>query len=102
MAVIHDVYARSGVLVDPHTAVGLGAAQACDRDPSVPMVALATAHPAKFPDAVERAVGFRPPLPDHLADLLDRPERVTAVPAQLADVQAVVTRVDGPRGDALV
>ena len=53
-----------GVLVDPHTAVGLGAAaRSRRRDPTVPMVCLATAHPAKFPDAVEAATGVRPPLP---------------------------------------
>jgi threonine synthase len=48
-----------------------------------PLVAMATAHPAKFPDAVERATGVRPPLPDHLADLFDRPERYEVLPADL-------------------
>ena len=51
-----------------------------------PVVVLATAHPAKFPDAVERATGMRPPLPDRLADLLDRPERFEVVPNDLAAV----------------
>jgi threonine synthase len=89
MRAVHD---RNGVLVDPHTAVGIGAARAVRRDPDVPMVCLATAHPAKFPDAVERATGVRPPLPERLADLLDRPERFDVLPADLAAVEAHVRR----------
>ncbi len=54
------------------------------------MVALATAHPAKFPDAVERATGQRPPLPERLADLYERPERYTTLPNGLEEVQAHV------------
>jgi len=70
----------TGELVDPHTAVGLAAAAACRGDPSVPMVTLSTAHPAKFPDAVAAATGRRPELPPFLADLHDRPERCEALP----------------------
>ena len=81
---------RSGVLLDPHSAVGVLAARACRRDPSVPMVALATAHPAKFPDAVAAATGIRPPLPERLADLHERPERLTRLPNDLAVVQEFV------------
>ena len=81
---------RSGVLLDPHSAVGVLAARACRRDPSVPMVALATAHPAKFPDAVADATGIRPPLPERLADLHERPERLTRLPNDLAVVQEFV------------
>jgi threonine synthase len=54
------------------------------------LVAVATAHPAKFPEAVERATGIRPELPDHLADLADRPERTTVLPADLEAVEAFV------------
>ena len=54
------------------------------------MVTLATAHPAKFPDAVEEAIGIRPELPPHLADLFDRPERFDTLPADLANLQAHV------------
>jgi threonine synthase len=90
LAVIRDVYEQTGTLVDPHTAVGIGAARACRHDPAVPMVCLATAHPAKFPDAVEQATGVRPALPPRLADLLDRPERYDVLPADLAQVQAYV------------
>ena len=100
LAIIGDVYRRTGRMIDPHTAVGLGAATACRRDADVPMVVLATAHPAKFPDAVERACGRRPELPEHLADLHDRPERCTVLENDLAAVQRFVaahTRVGGDR-----
>ena len=75
-AAIQRVHEETGYLIDPHTAVGVAAAEA---DPSLnghPVVTLGTAHPAKFPDAVEAACGMRPELPPHLADLLDRPERM--------------------------
>ncbi len=81
---------QSGTVLDPHTAVGVLAARACRRDPSIPIVALATAHPAKFPDAVEAATGSRPDLPDRLADLHQRPERLTSLPADLAVVEDFV------------
>lgn len=94
-AVIRRVLERAGVLVDPHTAVGIGVAEALVADgaladPSVPVVCLGTAHPAKFPDAVEAAVGFRPELPARLADLYQRPERVERVPATLEAVEALI------------
>lgn len=92
LAIIRDVHARTGMLLDPHTAVGVGAARATRRDPDVPMVCLATAHPAKFPDAVEQATGIRPPLPPRLADLLEREERFDVLPVDLAAVQAHVER----------
>jgi len=78
---------RSGIVLDPHTAVGVLAARACRRDPAVPMVALATAHPAKFPDAVEAATGVRPSLPERLAGLHERPERLVGLPNDLVAVQ---------------
>jgi threonine synthase len=56
----------------------------------VPMITLATAHPAKFPDAVEKASGIRPPLPRRMADLYDRPERVTRVANDLAALQSLI------------
>jgi threonine synthase len=90
LATIAEVYASSGMLIDPHTAVGLAAGRACRDTAPVPTVTLATAHPAKFPDAVERATGVRPPLPPSLVDLLERPERTITVAADLAEVQAVV------------
>ena len=60
------------------------------RDPATPMITLATAHPAKFPDAVEAATGQRPPLPDHMADLFDREERVTRVPNDLEALKDII------------
>lgn len=77
---IADCLARFGETIDPHTAVGYAVAQDHRRDPKIPMVVLATAHPAKFPDAVQKAIGVRPALPARLGDLLDRTERVDGLP----------------------
>jgi threonine synthase len=95
MDVIADVLERTGRLIDPHTAVGVGAARAVRRDPSVPMICVATAHPAKFPDAVEAATGRRPELPPRLADLLERPERCTTLPNELGAVEAHIVGLVG-------
>ncbi len=92
-AEIRRTYDDTGVILDPHTAVGVAAARQARRDTGIPMVCLATAHPAKFPDAVEQAIGIRPELPAHLADLFDRPERFEALPNDLAALQAHVRRV---------
>jgi threonine synthase len=89
-ATIARIWARTGELLDPHSAVAVAAAQAKAASPDVPMVALACAHPAKFPDAVEAATGFRPPLPEHLADLYERSERVAVLPNDLRAVQRYV------------
>lgn len=75
LALMRDLFASSGLLVDPHTAVGIGVARELRRGEDVPMICLGTAHPAKFPDAVETATGVHPPLPGRLADLFERPER---------------------------
>ncbi len=96
-AVIRSVQQRTGLLVDPHTAIGIGVAERLVdagvlSDASVPVVCLATAHPAKFPDAVQAAVGIRPALPDSLSDLFERDERVEHCDADLAAVQALVRR----------
>jgi threonine synthase len=82
IAMIADTYRRTGHLIDPHTAVAVAAArsQLAERDGPNPIVALATAHPAKFPDAVERATGIRPPLPAALAEIIDKPERIVVLP----------------------
>jgi threonine synthase len=78
---IADTWSDAGYLLDPHTAVGVRAARGLlASEPRTPVIALSTAHPAKFPEAVERATGLRPKLPDHLADLLDRKERFTVLP----------------------
>jgi threonine synthase len=93
--VIRSVHASTGRLVDPHTAVGIGAARQCRAAQDGPMACLATAHPAKFPDAVEQATGIRPPLPERLADLLEREERFDVLPAELDAVQRHVERAVG-------
>lgn len=85
-------YSETGYILDPHTAVGLFAGLQVREDPSVPLVALGCAHPAKFPDAVEKAIGIRPELPPHLADLYERKEHVTALPNDLAKVQDFVRK----------
>jgi threonine synthase len=75
------VYRRSGMIIDPHSAVGVHAARdALAAAPATPVIALGTAHPAKFPDAVQRATGVRPRLPEPLSDLLDRRERIVTLP----------------------
>lgn len=71
---IASYHQRAEMVVDPHTAVGLAAADRLAK-PDVPMVSLATADPAKFPDAVEQAIGIRPELPAHLAEIMTKPER---------------------------
>ncbi len=83
IGLMRSIYERTGRQIDPHTAVGLAAAREC-RSGGDPVVVLATAHPAKFPDAVERATGRRPPLPPHLADLHEREERCVTMPNDTA------------------
>ena len=87
LAEISRCHGACGEVIDPHTAVGLAAARARRGDPAIPMVTLATAHPAKFPDAVERAIGRRPDLPPRLADLHQRPERFMVMPADEAGLK---------------
>jgi len=81
---------EAGYCADPHTAVGLAVAEKETRDPSVPMVVLSTAHPAKFPDAVKAACGITPALPDWLADLPKRPEKVSVLPADQGQIEKFV------------
>jgi threonine synthase len=90
LAEIKRTYDEWGYLVDPHTAVGIGAARRARTDPDLPVVCLSTAHPSKFPDAVEKATGIRPLLPERLADLFDREERFDVLPDDLASVEAYV------------
>jgi threonine synthase len=90
-ATIEATLAATGELLCPHSAVGVKVANEA-RVAGTPMVTLATAHPAKFPDAVEQASGIRPPLPPRMADLYERPERVTRVPNDLA---ALIDHIKG-------
>lgn len=83
-----STWQRAGYLLDPHTAIGVQAArELLNDDPATPVVALGTAHPAKFPDAVKAATGIHPTLPDHLADLMSRKERVTSLPNDQAKIE---------------
>jgi threonine synthase len=86
-AAIRTMLRETGHFIDPHTAVGVAVAEKETRDPVVPMVVLSTAHAAKFPDAVEAACGIRPPLPEWLADLGERRERVTVLPVDQGAVE---------------
>ncbi|MCC6779813.1 MAG: threonine synthase [Hyphomicrobiales bacterium] len=86
-ATIRTAWREAGQLIDPHTAVALAVAEKERRDTSVPMIILSTAHPAKFPEAVQAACGVRPRLPEWLADLDQRPERVIRLPADAAAVE---------------
>ncbi|MFM1983466.1 MAG: hypothetical protein RJB22_2185 [Pseudomonadota bacterium] len=81
---------RANNVIDPHTAIGLAAARAADVPADVPVVTLATAHPAKFSDAVERATGVRPALPGRVGNLFDRQERYDTLPATKDAIAAYV------------
>ena len=91
IAEIRRLKATTGYLVDPHSAIGITAARQ-RAIPGIPTVAMATAHPAKFPDAIETATGVRPALPPHLADLFERPELYQSAPADVATIQDLVRR----------
>jgi threonine synthase len=90
LATIGDIWRRTGEILDPHSAVAVHVAARASHARGAPMVALACAHPAKFPDAVEKATGVRPPLPPRLADLHTRKERVSVLANDLATVEAFV------------
>jgi threonine synthase len=90
LATIGDIWRRTGEILDPHSAVAVHVAARASHARGAPMVALACAHPAKFPDAVEKATGVRPPLPPRLADLHTRKERVSVLANDLAAVEAFV------------
>ncbi|CAM4214791.1 threonine synthase [Vreelandella rituensis] len=90
LEVIREAHHRTGELLDPHTATGYRAAERARADQSTPVITLATAHPAKFAEAVVKAGFTGVPLPPHMEDLLEREERYTVLPADLAAVQRFV------------
>src|SRR5580658_1782775 len=100
-AEIRRLHETSGYPADPHTAIGIAAARAHPAAHGVPTVAMATAHPAKFPDAMEQAFGIRPALPPRLADLMARPERFVVLPNDLAVVEANVRALVGRNSNHL-
>ncbi len=85
---VAQVHETTGLLVDPHTAIGIAAARVAAGSTEGPIVSLATAHPAKFPEAVERATGIRPPLPRRIGHIMDRSERMTRLPADAEALKA--------------
>ncbi|SEN10207.1 L-threonine synthase [Paracoccus alcaliphilus] len=89
LQMIRTIRDETGQVLCPHSAVGVAVARR-HLEPGVPMVTLATAHPAKFPDAVEQAVGLRPELPPHMAQLFDLPERVSRVENDVAALRSLI------------
>ncbi len=87
---IADVYAASGVMIDPHTAVALSGSRRNDHDDNVTNIILSTAHPAKFPDAVEKATGHKPHMPSELSALFDLGERFSVLPNDLETVEGFI------------
>ena len=87
---MRTAFERSGQIIDPHTGIGLAAAHAADLPADVAVVTLATAHPAKFRDAVERATGQRPGLPDRIGQLFEREERYITLPAEIGAIEAYI------------
>ncbi|NNL18716.1 MAG: threonine synthase, partial [Boseongicola sp.] len=83
---------RTGEILCPHTAVGVKVAEEQGQS-ATPMITLATAHAAKFPDAVEAATGVRPPLPNRMGDLYQRSERVTRVGNDLGEIEALIRKM---------
>ncbi len=92
LEIIRSVDEESGLVIDPHTAVGLGAARACARFAGVPMVVLATAHPAKFSDAIVEAIGRPPEMPARLAALDGLQERFDVLPNDLSAIEQHVLK----------
>ncbi len=90
-ATISRLYRESGYVADPHTAVALAVAEKVEHARAVPQIVLSTAHPAKFPDAVEAATGKRPVLPPHMADLFNRKERLSVLPNDLDAIEAFIS-----------
>jgi threonine synthase len=88
LATIREIFESTGEVLCPHTAVGVKVAS--EHLGATPMITLATAHPAKFPDAVKQACGQDVPLPPRMGDLFDRPERMTHVPNDLAALEALI------------
>ena len=93
-------YGNSGVMLDPHTAIGYAVGRDRRRDPEVPLISLATAHPAKFPDAVEQATGTRPEPPPRLAALMNLPERFETLPNDIAVLKEHIRGGIGLKGAA--
>ncbi|HEU0118366.1 MAG TPA: threonine synthase [Alphaproteobacteria bacterium] len=88
---IQDVYKESGYVLDPHSAVGVAATRILERELPDPVISLACAHPAKFPETIQRAIGVTPELPDYVAALMSKKERTTLLPAEATAVEKFIT-----------
>jgi threonine synthase len=88
---IYEIYEETGELIDPHTAVGIAAGRAQRRDKSVPLIALATAHPAKFPKAVDVSINHKLALPNQLANLSDKEERFVVLANDLELIRSHIS-----------
>ncbi len=97
---IAEVFDGAHIVLDPHSAVGYGVGRERRRDPEIPLIAMATAHPAKFPEAVETATGAPPDLPPRLAAVMARPERVVTMANDVAAIKALMRERIGLRGAA--
>ena len=92
IAVIKEVFESTGYLLDPHTAIGVEAARQTRRSQNIPMVCLATAHPAKFPEAIQKAGQTKDPeLPHHMADLFEREEKYDVLENDMKTVHRFIT-----------
>ena len=89
---INELFTKNSILVDPHTAVGVKSGRDCSENTTSPIVTLATAHPAKFSDAISAAGLKEPNLPDHLGDLFDREERYSVLPNSLSSVTEFIQK----------
>ncbi|MCP5088302.1 MAG: threonine synthase [Rhodobacteraceae bacterium] len=89
-ATVKKIVGMTNEVLCPHSATAVKVASEQPPDPDVPMISLATAHPAKFPAAVEAACGIHPPLPPRMADLFDRDERQTRVAGDLQAIEAII------------
>ena len=89
---IQELHKTTGYLADPHTATGIRATMEVERDPSIPMVTLATAHPVKFPESAIEAGLSAPELPEHLSDLLERKERYDILNRDLEGLKAYISK----------
>ena len=89
---ISELFTKNSILVDPHTAVGVKSGRDCSENTTSPIVTLATAHPAKFSDAISAAGLKEPNLPEHLGDLFDREERYSVLPNSLSSVTEFIQK----------
>jgi threonine synthase len=93
IATIAKMYKETGEIIDPHTAIGVKAAEECNVDENIPMIMIATAHPAKFVEAILKSgQKEEPKLPEHLADLLSREEKYSVIENDITKIQEFIAK----------